>query len=482
MFMRKFKSSRSPSRRSIFMAILFVAAGLGLVLACSAPGHAAKTYDLSTAIVQVAKRAIPAVVHIEVTGTQEVTGPTFPFDNDPFFKYFFGTPKGPRKFKRETRGLGTGMIMDAQGHILTNYHVAGGANKIEVLLANGKKYPARLIGSDPKTDLAVIRINATDSLPYVTFGDSDKMEVGEWVVAIGHPRGLDQTVTQGIVSAKHRMGILDPSSYQDFIQTDAAINPGNSGGPLLNLQGEVIGVNAVILSESGGYEGIGFAIPSNIALHVAKTLITHGKVERGWLGITIQDVPSERAKTAGVQTGRGAMIDSVVKGGPADKAGMKKGDIVTSFEGRQIPDAGTLRNQIANMTVGSVAKMSVLRGGKKQDLSVKVGNLKDEIKALASAVKNRIGGEVRPVTPKEGDKYGLTAGQGVTVTRVDPHGPLAAAGFEAGDMILEVNNQAVSGLEGFLEIFNSLQPKQQVTVLALDRKTGSRGYIQIAVR
>jgi serine protease Do len=246
--------------------------------------------DLTTAIIQVAKQNIPAVVHIEVTESQEVENPFAPFGNDPFFRRFFGVPNMPRKFKRELKGLGTGMIIDSQGHILTNHHVAGGATKIEVLLSDGRRYPAKLVGTDPNTDLAVIHIDAQGPLPYVTFGDSDKVEVGEWVVAIGHPRGLDQTVTQGIISAKHRRGITDPSGYQDFLQTDTAINPGNSGGPLLNLKGEVIGVNAAIASESGGFEGIGFTIPSNIAVHVAKTLIAHGKVERGWLGVSIQDL------------------------------------------------------------------------------------------------------------------------------------------------------------------------------------------------
>jgi len=212
-----------------------------------------KSIDLSTAIVQVAKQNIPAVVHIEVTEQQEMTNPFLPFENDPFFKFFFDVPRAPKKFKRELKGLGTGMIIDAQGYILTNHHVAGGAKKITVLLANGTSFPARLVGTDPKTDLAVIHISAKESLPHVIFGDSDKVEVGEWVVAIGHPRGLDQTVTQGIISAKHRQGITDPSSYEDFLQTDTAINPGNSGGPLLNLQGEVVGVNAVIVSESGGF-------------------------------------------------------------------------------------------------------------------------------------------------------------------------------------------------------------------------------------
>ena len=469
-------------RRLRSAPLIALLAAVALVLICPDRGQAVKSYDLSTAIVQVAKRAIPSVVHIEVTGTQEVSGQSSPFEGDPFFRYFFGAPKSPRKFKREIKGLGTGMIIDAQGHILTNYHVAGKASKLEVQLANGRKYSAKIVGGDPKTDLAVIRITAAESLPYVSFGDSDKMEVGEWVVAIGHPRGLDQTVTQGIISAKHRMGILDPSSYQDFIQTDAAINPGNSGGPLLNLQGEVIGVNAVIISESGGYEGIGFAIPSNIALHIAKSIISRGKVERGWLGVTIQDIPKDKARTTGAEVLKGAVIDSVVKGGPAEKSGLRKGDIVTALDGRPIPDAGTLRNQIANTPIGNSSKITILRNGKKQDVTVRVGNMKEEVKALASVVKQRLGAEVRMVTPKEAGKYGLPTGQGVAVTSVDPNGPLGQAGFEVGDMIAEVNGQAVTGLENFFELVTSLPPKQQTTLLAIDRKTGNSGYIQVTVR
>ena len=207
------------------------------------------------------------------------------------------------------------MIIDTQGHVLTNHHVVGGATQIEVSLANGERYSAKLVGTDPKTDLAVIRISAKEPLPHVNFGDSDKVEVGEWVVAIGAPRGLDKSLTQGIISAKHRRGIEDRSSYQDFLQTDAPINPGNSGGPLLNLYGEVIGVNGAIATESGGFEGIGFIIPSNMALHIAKTLIVHGKVERGWLGISVRDLTPELAKSLHLETEMGALVADVIKGG-----------------------------------------------------------------------------------------------------------------------------------------------------------------------
>ena len=438
--------------------------------------------DLSTAIIQVAKQNIPAVVHVEVTERQEVVNPLLPFEGDPFFRRFFDIPKMPRKFKRELKGLGTGMIIDPQGHILTNHHVAGGATQIEVLLSDGRRYPAKLVGTDPKTDLAVIRISAKEPLPHVTFGDSDKVEVGEWVVAIGHPRGLDQTVTQGIISAKHRRGITDPSGYQDFLQTDAAINPGNSGGPLLNLQGEVIGVNAAIASESGGFEGIGFTIPSNMALHVSRALIAHGKVERGWLGVNIQDLSPELAKSAHVDTLKGALVADVVKGGPAEKGGMKKNDVVVAYRGKEISDSSGLRNEVAATPVGQEVKVTLLRGGKKEELFIKVGNLESATKVLATALKERLGAEVQAVSPKEVEKYGLDNKQGVVITWVDSKGPLGEAGFEVGDIILGIDNQPIESLESFVDLASSLKPKQKITFLALDHRSGNMGNVQVMVR
>lgn len=470
----------------LLKAFLFVITGFVLASQLPAPAGAAEKkagpFDLSTAIVQVAKKNVPAVVHIEVTGQQEVTTPSFPFENDPFFRYFFGGPQAPRKFKRELKGLGTGMIIDGQGHIVTNHHVVGGASNIEVLLADGRKFPAKLIGGDSKTDLAVIKISQKERLPHVTFGDSDKVEVGEWVVAIGHPRGLDQTVTQGIISAKHRRGITDPSSYQDFLQTDAAINPGNSGGPLLNLQGEVIGVNAAIISQSGGYEGIGFAIPGNMVVYISNTLIGRGKVERGWLGVSVQDLTFEQAKSLGMEAHRGAFIYEVVKGSPAEKAGIRKGDVVTAFQGKEIQDAAALRNETAVTPVGRDARVTLLRGGKKQEVVVKIGNLREAAKVLSSSVKDRLGIEVRVITPKEAGKYGLNANQGVVITSIEPKSPLGKIGFEKGDMILEINGQSIGGVESFVEAVSSLRPNQRITLLVIDHTTANSGYIQVLAR
>ncbi len=468
------------------VALTLVVIGIAGTVELRTPAQAQERMtplDLSTAIVQVAKQTIPAVVHIEVTERQEVANPLLPFQNNPFFRYFFDLPrKMPKKFKRELKGLGTGMIMDSQGHILTNNHVAGGATEIKVLLASGKEYPAKLVGADPKTDLAVIKIATDERLPYVKFGDSDKVEVGEWVVAIGHPRGLDQTVTQGIISAKHRQGISDPSSYQDFLQTDAAINPGNSGGPLLNLQGEVIGVNAAIVSKSGGFEGIGFAIPSKMALYIAKQLVAHGKVQRGWLGVSVQDLTPELAKSFKLETTRGALIADVVKGGPADKAGIERGDVVVAYQGKTIQDAGTLRNEVAVSTIGQEAKVTVLHEGKEHVIPVKIGNLEDATKMLTASVKERLGAEVRALTANEAEKYGVDLQEGVAIQWLDPKGPLGEAGFELGDVILEVNGQSIEGLEDFVSIISVLQHKQKIALLALDHRSGNTGYVQVVVR
>ena len=436
--------------------------------------------DLSTAIVRVARSTIPAVVYIEVTESRVVQNPFGPLANDPFFRRFFGLPNMPKKFKQEMKGLGSGMIIDADGHILTNYHVAGSATKMEVTLADGSKHPATLVGGDARTDLAVIHIAAHHPLPFVTFGDSDKAEVGEWVVAIGAPRALEKSVTQGIISAKHRTGITDPHQFEDFLQTDAPINPGNSGGPLLNLYGQVIGVNAAIATESGGFEGIGFTVPSKMAVYVANALMVHGKVERGWLGVSIGNVTPEAAKIAHVE--HGALIADVVKGGPAEKAGLKKNDVIVAYEGKDVPDAATLRNDVAQTTIGQKVGLTIVREGKREQVTVIVGSLEESAKVLAGVVKERLGAEVRAATAKEVDHYGLNAHQGVVIAWLDPKGPLAEAGFEVDDMILAVDNQSVDGVDGFIDMVSTLTPGKRITITALDHRTGNTGDIFVVPR
>jgi serine protease Do len=476
-----------PVRLQKIRTYLFPVFLAGLILSLFALRFApaaepAKSFDLSTAIIQVAKQTIPAVVHIEVSQSQEVANPLLPYSTDPFLRRFFNIPQMPKKFKREMKGLGTGMIIDGLGHILTNHHVAGGAQKISVILSDGRQYSAKLIGTDPKTDLAVIKIDAQKALPYIQFGDSDKVEVGEWVVAIGHPRGLDQTVTQGIISAKHRQGISDPSSYQDFLQTDAAINPGSSGGPLLNLRGEVVGVNAVIVSESGGFEGIGFTIPSNMAINVSRALIAHGKVERGWLGVSVQDLTPALAKTAHIEVLKGVFIADVTVGGPADKAGMKKDDVIISFDGKEISDSGMLRNATAAAPIGREVKAGILRNGKLLEVTVIIGSLEAANDLMAKTIRTRLGVEVREITPREVQKYNMDDRQGVVITRVDAKGPLGEAGFEVGDIILGIENQPITGVSNFIALASALKPNQTVTFIALDHRSGNVGTLQITVR
>jgi serine protease Do len=435
--------------------------------------------NLRNAIAQVARNTIPAVVHIDITQQREVSNPMLPFSNDPFFHFFFNGQRVPRKFKQEMKGLGTGMLIDSKGNILTNNHVVGGATDIKVLLADGSSYPAKIVGTDPKTDLAVIHITADKKLPTVSFGDSDKMEVGDWVVAIGHPRGLDQTVTQGIISAKHRQGVLDPNTYQDYLQTDAAINPGNSGGPLLNLEGQVIGVNAAIETQSGGFEGIGFAIPSNMAVHVAQELMQHGKVIRGWLGVSIGDLTPELVKKMKLDNNKGTVVMEVAKNSPAQKAGLKQDDLITRYDGHRIDDAAALQSLVADTPINKKVDITIFRQGKSNNLSVKIGDLNEEMRSLAASLEERLGATVRPLTEKEDQSYHLQPGQGVAIVSMDVKSELRRAGFEKDDVILEINNIPVKGVEGLAEIANALPPHRQVLMKALDHRTGESGYVKV---
>ncbi|HVN72866.1 MAG TPA: Do family serine endopeptidase [Desulfomonilia bacterium] len=433
--------------------------------------------DLRVVFSQIAKAIIPSVVHIEVT--QQQLAPFSPFLDIPQSP-FSEQPQAPKKFKRELKGLGTGIIIDENGNILTNNHVVDEATDIKVILPDGRHYAAHVVGKDQKTDLAIIRIRSDSKLPFVTFGDSDKVEVGEWVEAIGHPRGLDQTVTQGIISAKHRQGITDPSSYQDFLQTDAAINPGNSGGPLINLKGEVIGINSIIASESGGYEGIGFAIPSNLAVSISKALIAYGKVKRGWVGVTIQDLDPEKAKSLNLQVVKGAMVMDVIKGGPADKAGLKKDDVIVKLDGKEVLESGSLRNQVANTPIGNILDVGILHDGREKGIRITVGDMDDSLKYLSSVVKQRLGVEVRALKTQEADNYGIDSG--VAVKWLDPKGSMVDAGFETGDIILEIDGQAIHNAEDFAGIVSVLQVGQDTVILALDHRSGQSTYVQLKTR
>ncbi len=438
--------------------------------------------DLVNAVADVAQKAMPAVVHIEVTQRVEVPSPPGPFENDPFFRYFFGPPPGPRTYKKEMRGIGSGMILDGEGHILTNFHVISGASKISVKTASGEEFEAKVAGSDPKTDLAVIRIKTVKSIPFLAFGDSDRLRVGEWVVAIGNPRGLEQTVTAGIISAKHRTGVLDPSSYQDYIQTDAAINPGNSGGPLLNLNGEVIGINAAIVSESGGFEGIGFAIPSNMAKAVAEAIVKHGKVVRGWLGVTVQELTNSLAKNLNAKGTKGAFVTGVAKGGPAEKAGIKKGDVIVSFDGISIEGVNDFRNRLAAGRIGKSVEVGLLRRGETVAVQAAISAYKPTPQQTAEELRGKLGIEVKEISNLEARRRRLENREGVLLTRVDPNSPADRAGLESGDTLHQINNQNLRGVGDYTRILEPVQPGEEVLLLVRDGRTGEVGYLTVVAR
>jgi len=462
-----------------------LAATAVISMAWIVPGNSADfAQNLVTAIQDVAKKAIPSVVHVEVTEKQSVTNPLLPFQDDPFFQYFFGKPgKIPKTLEREVTGLGSGIIMDSRGHILTNSHVVNGATKMTVVLPDGRKYSdgsVKVIGVDAKTDVAVIQITTGETFPYADFGDSDKVDVGQWVVAIGHPRGLDQTVTHGIISAKHRRGISDPSSYQDFLQTDAAINPGNSGGPLLNLNGQVIGVNAAIMSESGGFEGIGFATPSNMALRVARQLISSGKVERGYLGLTIQNLTPELAGSFGAGDAKGVLVANVMKNGPSEKAGIRRGDIIVAYDGKPVGDPDEFRNEMAAAPIGHTVALTVLRDSGSKEIEVKVSSDREQGKALLSSVTDRYGVEVKPMEKKDAKKYGLGDGNGVVVARVEASGVFDKAGIESGDIILQIDSKTIGDIDEFGEVLSTRPPKSKIVLTVVDHRTRNASIVRLA--
>jgi serine protease Do len=405
---------------------------------------------LSKTFRDVAKDVSPAVVFISTEQTIEGgTNPHSELFSDEFFRRFFGVPEPRKEFKR--RGLGSGFIVNDDGYILTNTHVVEKADKIQVTLPDKREFDASMVGIDPNSDVAVIKIDG-NNLPVVTLGDSKMVEVGEWVVAIGNPYGLPQTVTAGIISAEGRanIGIVD---YEDFIQTDAAINPGNSGGPLINIFGEVIGINTAIFSRSGGYQGIGFAIPINMAKRVMESLITKGRVIRGWLGVIIQPVTEEIAESFGLKDATGVLISDVVNGGPAEKAGIQRGDVIMSFDGKEVDDPNTLKNVVAQTDVGKTVPVEVIRDGQAQTIQVTIGEREAEMQANAGETSPsqsaKFGLHVQELTPEIASQLGYTGEEGVVVARVDPGSPAAEAGLRRGDLIQEIDRQPIQSLSHY---------------------------------
>jgi len=414
---------------------------------------------------RIAEAVSPAVVNIN-TVTRGTSGrtPIEEFFGDEFFRRFFGD--APER-QQQQRSLGSGVIVDSSGICLTNAHVVERATEIEVVTAEGKKHKAKIVGLDKRTDLAVLRLQGGGPYPAAVLGDSDKIKVGDWVLAIGSPFGLQQTVTAGIISAKGRS--IEPGNpFSDFIQTDAAINPGNSGGPLVNMSGEVIGINSAILSRSGGNVGIGFSIPSNMAKRIYTELAAKGKITRGWLGVSIQPLTPELAKSFGLKEAKGVLVADVIKDSPADKAGLTSGDILTEFDGKKVDAPQDLQKIVAVTTPGKGVPVKVWRDKSEKSLEIKIGETPDESAQAAEQGgkgKSLLGLDARPLTPEIARQLNLRTTEGVLVARVDEDSPAAEAGLQRGDVIREVNRQRIRSLPDFERATQGLKAGDRVTVL-----------------
>jgi Do/DeqQ family serine protease len=425
---------------------------------------------LEEAFTSVADHVMPAVVNITTSpggrGVPDRPGPRErPDPFDPFFR------RSPRE---EPRASGSGVIVDPNGYILTNNHVIENARGIDVRLSDGRKFSAKLIGRDPKSDLAVLKIDTPAPLPVAQLGDSDRLRIGQWAIAIGSPFGLDRTVTVGIVSAtaRTRVGV---ATYESFIQTDASINPGNSGGPLLNIDGEVIGLNTAIVAAG---QGIGFSIPINMAKDVMSQLIARGRVVRGWLGIVIQDVTEELGSNFGVSENQGVLVSDVIEGGPARSAGLRPGDVITELSGARITEVPELQRRVAAVSPGELIVLGVVRDRQPMSLTITVGEMPGEQIALAPGADEELGLVAESMGPDLAEQLSLPTARGVVVTEVEPESPAARAGLRPGDVVLEVNQEPVDDLVGFRRLLAGASPgaPMRLYVHRLS-KGGSREYL-----
>ncbi|BDD89108.1 DegQ family serine endoprotease [Desulfofustis limnaeus] len=454
------KTITLPSKTALLCAVL-------LLLAAVATARAANQEDIeildrsAKAIAEVVKEVKPAVVHISVESTVQPPAEIQEFFNNPFFERFFGPQfrfqQPDRPQQRRQYGAGSGFIISEDGHILTNNHVIDKAEKMTVTLADNSKVEAKLIGSDPQSDVALIKIDVDRDLPTLPLGDSDALEVGEWVIAIGNPFGLNQTVTVGVVSAKgrSRVGI---NEYENFIQTDAAINPGNSGGPLLNIHGEVIGINSALYSRTGGYMGIGFAIPINMVKSIEDQLQKHGKVTRGWLGVVIQDVTEELAPSFGLKKAQGILVSEAQPDSPAAKAGLQQGDVILKLNDAELKDVADLRNRIALTIPGTTVTLQVLRDGKPSDIQVEVGEQPSDFGIAqdggASGALGSFGLALQELTPDLAKQLGHEGRQGVLVSEVEPGSVAEQAGLRAGHLIEEINQVKITSIRELQQVID----------------------------
>jgi serine protease Do len=430
--------------------------------------------------VRLAETLMPAVVNVRTAG--EVRRSRVPSVPEPFRRFFPQPPEGGGEREQRPRGVGSGFIIDADGYIVTNHHVVEGSTSIEVQLSDGRTFQPKIIGSDAETDLALLKIDAT-GLPMIPIGSSSALKVAEPVMAIGNPFGFDHTVTVGIVSGVGRF--IGQGRFDDFIQTDAAINPGNSGGPLINTRGEAVGINSAIRSSSGGFQGIGFAIPVDLAKPVLGQLRASGKVTRGWLGVAIQPLTQELAKSFGLTGTQGALVASVTDDSPAGRAGVKPGDVIVTFDGKTVEGPRTLPLLVANTPVGRTVPVVVLRDGKRETVTVTVGNLADSREARAatgeklpeSRATEKLGLSLQELTPELAKQLGVQSAKGVVVTEVKPDSPAAQAGLVPGDVIREVNRMPVQGLQDVERGLARGQDSAQV-LLRVERE-GSQRYVVI---
>ena len=429
-----------------------------------------KSLKDSRVFVRLAEKLKPVTVNISTTKIIKERRRPFihPFRQDDRLKEYFDDELFEKLFgqiperKHKLRSLGSGFIIDKKGYIITNNHVIEGADEIKVRLSDKEEFDAKIIGRDVKTDVALIKIDPAQGLPVAKFGDSDELKVGEWVMAIGNPFGLDQTVTVGIVSAKWRR--IGAGPYEDFIQTDAAINQGNSGGPLFNTRGEVVGVNTAIFSTSGGSIGIGFAIPINLARNVVEQLKEKGRVVRGWLGVTIQMVTPELADSFGLKERKGALVADVVKDSPADKTGIKKGDIIITFDGQEIKAMNKLPLIVSQTPVGKQVEITFLRNGKTFTKKVKLGELKKEKTYAFADEKSRrhLGMEVSELTRELEREYGISETRGVLVTYVERDSPADFAGIWEGDVIAEIDRNPIENLDEYYKAVKEVKKDDKI--------------------
>lgn len=499
-------------RKRLFLGLSFLLIGLviGLLIAIrldfskDAQGQVTKQettalpmpsslegFGIEDAVINVANTTGKAVVSISTERTRKIEGRRFyfnypfgesPFGQDDFFRRFFEDFFGEipqREYKQ--MGLGSGVIIDAEGYILTNEHVISGADKITVTLPDAREFKGEIKGQDPRSDLAIIKINARN-LPVASLGDSDTLRIGQWVVAIGNPFGFalqnpEPTVTAGVISALRRSlgrSLSRDRDYNDLIQTDAAINPGNSGGPLVNLKGEVVGINVAIFSTTGGYQGIGFAIPINNAKRIISRLIEGKKILYGWLGVTIQDLTDDLAKHFGLSEKTGALVAKVLENSPAEKGGIKEGDVIRRFDNKTVNNVRELLSVVGRTEVGHKVKVVVVREKKELTLQIEIGQRPEDLEKLSYAVSGKWRGlEVEDLTSENARRFKIEEKRGVVIVDVEPGSPASEADLIPGDVILEINKQVVKNVSDYERITQGLKSGDDALVRT------SRGYFLI---